>query len=42
MVDRVSKTHRDGRGREVVALEEVAFTVEPEEFVAILGPSGCG
>ena len=42
VVDRVSKTYRDGAGREVPALQEVSLTVEPEEFVAILGPSGCG
>jgi NitT/TauT family transport system ATP-binding protein len=42
IVDRVSKTYRDGVGREVPALQEVSLTVEPEEFVAILGPSGCG
>ena len=42
IVDRVSKTYRDGVGREVPALQEVSLTVEPEELVAILGPSGCG
>jgi NitT/TauT family transport system ATP-binding protein len=42
VVERVSKTYRDRRGRDVVALSQVDFTVEPEEFVALLGPSGCG
>ena len=42
IVDRVSKTYRDGVGREVPALQEVSLTVEPEELVAIVGPSGCG
>ncbi|HSL50884.1 MAG TPA: ATP-binding cassette domain-containing protein, partial [Candidatus Deferrimicrobiaceae bacterium] len=42
MVDRVSKTYTDRRGRDVVALSQVDFAVEPEEFVALLGPSGCG
>ena len=42
VVDGVSKTYRDGAGREVRALQDVSLTVEPEEFVAILGPSGCG
>ena len=39
IVDRVSKTYRDRVGREVPALQEVSLTVEPEEFVAILGPA---
>ena len=42
VVDRVSKTYRDRRGREVTALEDVSLSVEPEELVAIVGPSGCG
>jgi NitT/TauT family transport system ATP-binding protein len=42
IVDRVGKTYRDAKGREVPALEDVSLTVEPEELVAILGPSGCG
>ena len=42
VVERVSKTYRDRRGRDVVALHQVDLAVEPEEFVALLGPSGCG
>src|SRR5512144_2332005 len=42
IVDRLSKTYGDRRGQELVALEDVALTVESEEFVAVLGPSGCG
>ena len=42
IVERVSKTFADRRGRDVVALSQVDFAVEPEEFVALLGPSGCG
>ena len=42
VVERVSKTYVDRRGRDVVALSQVDFAVEPEEFVALLGPSGCG
>jgi ABC-type nitrate/sulfonate/bicarbonate transport system ATPase subunit len=30
------------RGRRVVALEEIDFSVSAREFAAILGPSGCG
>ena len=29
-------------GREVDALQAISFTVEPKQFVAILGSSGCG
>jgi NitT/TauT family transport system ATP-binding protein len=42
VVDRIAKTYRDRRGAELVALDRVSFTVEHDEFVAILGPSGCG
>jgi NitT/TauT family transport system ATP-binding protein len=30
------------RGREVVAVEDLAFAVQPGEFFTIVGPSGCG
>lgn len=36
--DRVSKIYPD----ESVALEEVSFSIEPSEFVSIVGPSGAG
>ena len=42
VVDRVAKTYEDRTRRPVPALADVAFTVESEEFVALLGPSGCG
>ncbi|HSB41107.1 MAG TPA: ABC transporter ATP-binding protein [Methylomirabilota bacterium] len=42
VVDRLSKSFTDRRGRSVVALGQVHFAVEPQEFVALLGPSGCG
>jgi len=42
VVERVSKTFVDRRGREVVALSQVDLAVESQEFVALLGPSGCG
>jgi NitT/TauT family transport system ATP-binding protein len=42
VVERVSKTFTDRRGRSVVALSQVDFAVAAEEFVALLGPSGCG
>ncbi|MEK7227304.1 MAG: cell division ATP-binding protein FtsE [Patescibacteria group bacterium] len=36
--DRVSKVYPD----ESVALEDVTFSIEPKEFVSIVGPSGAG
>jgi NitT/TauT family transport system ATP-binding protein len=42
IVDRVGKTYRDRRRRDVAALDGVSFTIEPEEIVAVVGPSGCG
>lgn len=36
--DRVSKVYPD----ESVAIENVSFTIEPGEFVSIVGPSGAG
>jgi NitT/TauT family transport system ATP-binding protein len=42
VVDRIAKTYADRAGRTLPALADVAFTVESEEFVALLGPSGCG
>lgn len=36
--DRVTKAYPD----ESVALDSVSFTIEPQEFVSIVGPSGAG
>jgi cell division transport system ATP-binding protein len=36
--DRVSKVYPD----ESVALEDITFSIEPREFVSIVGPSGAG
>jgi NitT/TauT family transport system ATP-binding protein len=42
VIDRVSHTYRPPRGREVLALEDVSLEVRGQEFIALLGPSGCG
>jgi NitT/TauT family transport system ATP-binding protein len=42
LVDGVSKTYTDRRGRAVEALHDVSLTVGDGEFVTVLGPSGCG
>ncbi|HTV05695.1 MAG TPA: ABC transporter ATP-binding protein [Acidobacteriaceae bacterium] len=39
--DHLGKTYRSGR-IEVPALRDVSFSVEPGEFVSIVGPSGSG
>lgn len=41
VIDRLSKTYGAG-DTAVLAIEEVSFTVEPGEFVCIVGPSGVG
>jgi cell division transport system ATP-binding protein len=38
LFDRVSKVYPDNS----VALEEVTFSIEPKEFVSLVGPSGAG
>jgi putative ABC transport system ATP-binding protein len=41
IVQDLRKTYPSG-GRELVALHDVSFTVQPGEFVAVVGPSGSG
>ena len=38
----VEKTYRTRRGDLVRAVEDVTLHVEPNEFVTLVGPSGCG
>jgi len=42
VIEGVTHTYRPPRGREVLALENVALQVHRREFAALLGPSGCG
>ncbi|MGH3665097.1 MAG: ABC transporter ATP-binding protein [Egibacteraceae bacterium] len=44
-VDQISKRFRweaKGRHHEVLALDDVSFSVQPNEFLSVIGPSGCG
>lgn len=41
-VERVSKVHYSLRGEPLLALVDVTFSVENNEFFSIVGPSGCG
>src|SRR5437879_3019796 len=40
--ERVSKYYRAGGGEPVKALDEISFTAEAGEWIAIMGPSGSG
>ena len=41
-VDKVSKVHFSMKGEPLLALLDVTFRVEQNEFFSIVGPSGCG
>lgn len=42
VLNHVSKVYRAKEGHATVALDDINFSVNEEEFVAIVGPSGCG
>ena len=42
ILEDVSKTYVDRRGRAVPALDAIDLVVESQELLAVLGPSGCG
>jgi NitT/TauT family transport system ATP-binding protein len=42
VVEGVSKTFQDRKGRKVTALNDISFEIGQEEFVVLVGPSGCG
>jgi NitT/TauT family transport system ATP-binding protein len=39
---KLTKIYRSERAGEVLALDEVNFTIDDGEFIAVVGPSGCG
>src|SRR6185295_18693834 len=41
-IDRLSKHYDTGSGQPVKALDEISFTAEAGEWIAIMGPSGSG
>jgi NitT/TauT family transport system ATP-binding protein len=41
-LDRVTRTYRRTGGELVHAVSEVSLTIEPHEFVCVIGASGCG
>lgn len=41
-VEHLVKSYRDSSGDPVLAVDDVCFTLLPEEFFTLLGPSGCG
>ena len=41
-VRQLEKTYRTRTSRDVPALRDISFEVQPGEFVSLVGPSGCG
>jgi ABC-type nitrate/sulfonate/bicarbonate transport system ATPase subunit len=42
VIDKVTKEYRDNRGARIQALDEVELEIFAEEFVCLIGKSGCG
>jgi NitT/TauT family transport system ATP-binding protein len=42
VVNNVEKRFVDSKKRDVLALQNINFTIEEQEFVVLVGPSGCG
>jgi NitT/TauT family transport system ATP-binding protein len=42
LIDHISKTYTDRQGTRTEALQDITFTIQENEFVAVVGPSGCG
>ncbi len=42
VIENVGKTFVDSKKKEVIALENISFSISEEEFIVLVGPSGCG
>ena len=42
VIDGISHMYRPAHGRPVLAIDDVSLQVREREFLALLGPSGCG
>jgi NitT/TauT family transport system ATP-binding protein len=42
IIDGISRIYDIGKGKTVVAVDDVTVSIYPEEFVCVVGPSGCG
>ena len=40
--EHLMKVFSEGEEDEVVALDDINLNIEDEEFICLLGPSGCG
>ncbi len=42
LLEKIYKTYKGDKGREVIAVEDVNLAIEDKEFLVLVGPSGCG